>query len=84
MIISRSKTVALAAVLVFGAAGCARQVEFVPSPLPPCPPVPTLPLIKGVDLATLSDDAYRNLVERELRLKEHIGQLRSLCDDRGI
>ena len=84
MIISRSKTVALAAVLVFGAAVCARQVEFVPSPLPPCPPMPTLPLIKGVDLATLSDVAYRNLVERELRLKEHIGQLRSLCDDRGI
>ena len=83
MIISRSKTVALAAVLVFGAAGCASRVEFVPSPAV-CPPMPTLPLIKGVDLATLSDDAYRDLVERELRLKEHIGQLRSLCDDRGI
>ena len=79
MIFLRSKAAVLAAVLVFGAAGCARQVEFVPSPLPPCPPVPTLPLIKGVDLATLSDDAYRNLVERELRLKEHIGQLRALC-----
>lgn len=84
MIISRSKTVALAAVLVFGAAGCARQVEFVPSPLPPCPPVPALPVVKGSDLEMLSDDAYRDLVERELRLKEHIGQLRSLCDDRGI
>ena len=59
-------------------AGCART-EFVPLPPPPCPPVPTLPLIKGVDLATLSDDAYRDLVERELRLKEHIGQLRALC-----
>ena len=81
MIISRSKTVALAAVLVFGAAGCARQVEFVPLPPAPCPPMPTLPLIKGVDLATLSDDTYRALVERELRLKEHIGQLRSLCDE---
>ena len=79
MIFLRSKAAVLTAVLVFGAAGCARQVEFVPSPLPPCPPVPTLPLIKGVDLATLSDDAYRNLVERELRLKEHIGQLRALC-----
>ena len=78
MIISRSKTVALAAVLVFGAAGCART-EFVPLPPAPCPPMPTLPLIKGVDLATLSDVAYRNLVERELRLKEHIGQLRALC-----
>lgn len=83
MIISRSKTVALAAVLVFGAAGCARQVEFVPLPPAPCPPMPTLPLIKGADLATLSDDSYRTLVERELRLKEHIGQLRSMCDDDG-
>ena len=83
MIISRSKTVALAAVFVFGAAGCART-EFVPLPPPPCPPVPALPLVKGADLATLSDETYRALVERELRLKEHIGQLRSLCDDRGI
>lgn len=83
MIISRiSKTVALAAVFVFGAAGCART-EFVPLPPAPCPPMPTLPLIKGADLATLSDDSYRTLVERELRLKEHIGQLRSMCDDDG-
>lgn len=80
---SKINKAALAA-LFLALAGCARQVEFVPSPLPPCPPVPTLPLIKGVDLATLSDDAYRDLVERELRLKEHIGQLRSLCDDSGI
>ena len=80
MIISRSKTVALAAVFVFGAAGCAR-VEYVPLPPPPCPPMPALPVVKGTDLATLSDDAYRDLVERELRLKEHIGQLRSMCDD---
>lgn len=83
MIISRSKTVALAAVLVFGAAGCARQVEFVPSPLPPCPPVPPLPSISAQELQTLTDDAYRKLVERELRLKEHIGQLRTLCEDNG-
>lgn len=62
-------------------AGCARQVEFVPLPPPPCPPMPALPLVKGVDLATLSDDTYRALVERELRLKEHIGQLRSLCGE---
>nr|DAN84301.1 MAG TPA: hypothetical protein [Caudoviricetes sp.] len=43
--------------------------------------MPALPVVKGTDLATLSDDAYRDLVERELRLKEHIGQLRSMCDD---
>ena len=79
MIISRSKTVALAAVF-FGAAGCART-EFVPLPPAPCPPMPTLPVVKGGDLATLSDATYRDLVERELRLREHIGQLRSMCDD---
>ena len=45
--------------------------------------MPTLPVVKGADLATLSDDSYRALVERELRLKEHIGQLRSMCDDDG-
>ena len=81
MIISRSKTVALAAVFVFGATGCAR-VEYVPLPPPHCPPMPALPVVKGTDLATLSDDAYRDLVERELRLKEHIGQLRSMCDEK--
>ena len=80
MIILRSKAAVLAAVFVFGAAGCART-EFVPLPPAPCPPMPALPLVKGADLATLSDDTYRNLVERELRLKEHIGQLRSLCDE---
>lgn len=79
MIISRSKTVALAAVFVFGAAGCARQVEFVPSPLPPCPPMPTLPSISAQELDGVSDDVYRRLVERELRLKEFIGQLEANC-----
>ena len=82
MIILNSKTVALAAVF-FGAAGCAR-VEYVPLPPAPCPPMPTLPVVKGGDLATLSDATYRDLVERELRLKEHTGQLRSLCKDSGI
>ncbi len=79
MIISRSKTVALAAVLVFGAAGCARQVEFVPSPLPPCPPMPTLPSISAQELDGVRDEVYRRLVERELRLKEFIGQLEANC-----
>jgi hypothetical protein len=77
----RNTAVALAAVFVFGATGCAR-VEYVPLPPPPCPPMPALPVVKGADLATLSDDAYRDLVERELRLKEHIGQLRSMCDEK--
>ena len=78
----RNSAVALAAVFVFGASGCARQAEFVPLPPPPCPPMPVLPRVLGADLATLSDESYRNLVERELRLKEHIGQLRSMCDEK--
>lgn len=45
-----------------------------------CPPVPPLPSISAQELQLLTDDAYRKLVERELRLKEHIGQLRSLCE----
>lgn len=77
----RNSAVALAAVFVFGAAGCART-EYVPLPPAPCPPMPALPLVKGADLAALSDETYRNLVERELRLKEHIGQLRSMCDEK--
>ena len=81
MIFLNIKAAVLAAVF-FGASGCART-EFVPLPPAPCPPMPTLPLVKGADLATLSDDSYRALVERELRLKEHIGQLRSMCDDDG-
>ncbi len=79
MIILNGKTVALAAVFVFGAAGCARQVEFVPLPPPPCPPMPTLPSISAQELGGVSDDVYRRLVERELRLKEFIGQLEANC-----
>lgn len=79
MIILRSKAAVLAAVF-FGASGCAR-VEYVPLPPAPCPPMPALPVVKGGDLMMLSDETYRDLVERELRLKEHIGQLRSMCDD---
>ena len=75
----RNSAVALAAVFVFGAAGCARQVEFVPSPLPPCPPMPILPSISARELGGVSDDVYRRLVERELRLKEFIGQLEANC-----
>ena len=63
-------------------AGCASRVEFVPSPAV-CPPMPPLPAISAQELQPLTDDAYRKLVERELRLKEHIGQLRALCGSDG-
>lgn len=68
------------AALFLALAGCASR--FVPSPAV-CPPVPPLPSISAQELAPLTDDAYRRLVERELRLKEHIGQLRALCEEEG-
>ena len=61
-------------------AGCAARVEYVPMSVS-CPPVPPLPSVSAQELMPLSDDAYRRLVERELRLKEHIGQLRALCEE---
>ena len=61
-------------------AGCAARVEYVPMAAP-CPSMPPLPSISAQELQPLSDDAYRRLVERELRLKEHIGQLRALCEE---
>lgn len=45
-----------------------------------CPSMPPLPRVSAQELVPLSDDVYRRLVERELRLKEHIGQLRALCE----
>lgn len=73
---SRINGAALAAFFVL--AGCAGRVI---APIPaPCPPVPKLPLVLESELQALTDDAYRRLVERELRLREHIGQLRAVCD----
>ena len=77
---SRINGVALAAFFVFGAAGCGSQYQFAPVPAT-CPPMPKLPLVMESELQALTDDAYRRLVERELRLREHIGQLRSVCAD---
>jgi hypothetical protein len=63
--------------------GCVARIDYVPLPAP-CPVMPPLPRVSAQELQPLTDDTYRKLVERELRLKEHIGQLRSLCDDSGI
>nr|DAK26399.1 MAG TPA: hypothetical protein [Caudoviricetes sp.]DAN61787.1 MAG TPA: hypothetical protein [Caudoviricetes sp.]DAX49361.1 MAG TPA: hypothetical protein [Caudoviricetes sp.] len=41
--------------------------------------MPTLPSISAQELGGVSDDVYRRLVERELRLKEFIGQLEANC-----
>ena len=67
---------ALAAILL---SGCVARIDYVPLPAP-CPVMPPLPRVSAQELQPLSDDAYRRLVERELRLKEHIGQLRALCE----
>ena len=75
----RKTSKAALAALFLALAGCAARVEYVPMPVS-CPPVPPLPSISAQELQPLTDDTYRKLVERELRLKEHIGQLRSLCE----
>ena len=76
----RKASKAALAALFLASVGCTSRVEFVPSPAV-CPPVPPLPSVSAEELRALTDDAYRRLVERELRLKEHIGQLRTLCED---
>lgn len=68
------------AALFLALAGCAARVEYVPMSVS-CPSMPPLPSVSAQELQPLSDDAYRRLVERELRLKEHIGQLRALCEE---
>ena len=78
-ILRKASKAALAA-LFLALAGCAARVEYVPMSVS-CPPVPPLPSISAQELQPLTDDAYRKLVERELRLKEHIGQLRALCEE---
>ena len=70
------------AALFLALAGCTTRVEYVPMSVS-CPPVPPLPSISAQELQPLTDDAYRRLVERELRLKEYIGQLRTLCEEDG-
>ena len=75
----RKASKAALAALFLALAGCAARVEYVPMSVS-CPPVPPLPSISAQELQPLTDDAYRRLVERELRLKEYIGQLRTLCE----
>ena len=70
------------AALFLALAGCAARVEYVPMSAP-CPSMPPLPSVSAEELRALTDDAYRKLVERELRLKEYIGQLRALCEEDG-
>lgn len=70
---------ALAAFLFL--AGCGNSTTLATIPLAVCPPPPVLPKVAALELQSLSDDAYRRLVERELRLKEYIGQLRVFCHD---
>lgn len=70
---------ALAAFLVFGLGGC-TTVRYAPAPVV-CPPMPLLPLVMESELQALTDDAYRRLVERELRLREYIGQIKAVCDE---
>lgn len=76
---SRINRAALAAFFVACVGGCAVQERYAPAPVV-CPPMPSLPLVMESELSFVSDDVYRRLVERELRLKAYIGQLRAVCD----
>ena len=69
-----------AALAAFLLSGCVARIDYVPLPAP-CPVMPPLPSISAQELQPLTDDTYRKLVERELRLKEYIGQLRALCEE---
>ena len=71
-----------AALAAFLLSGCVARIDYVPLPAP-CPVIPPLPRVSAQELQPLSDDAYHRLVERELRLKEYIGQLRTLCEEDG-
>lgn len=57
--------------------GCVSK-EFIAYE-PTCPSRPVLPLVMETELHSLDQDTYQRLVERELRLKEHIDLLRSFC-----
>lgn len=70
----------MAALAAFLLSGCVARIDYVPLPAP-CPVMPPLPRVSAQELQPLSDDAYRRLVERELRLKEYIGQMRALCEE---
>lgn len=59
-------------------AGCGSRVEYVRFN---CPTLPDLPSVTAQELAPISDGVYRNLVERELRLRLYINELRVHCDD---
>lgn len=70
----------LLVVLGLGLVACAPISQPVVVKQLPCPVRPLLPLIMETELEALSDDAYRRLVERELRLKEHIRLLEAHCE----
>lgn len=75
-IILKMSKAALAAFLL---GGCAQQ-QYVAMGFD-CPAMPALPKVEVQELTALSDAAYTRLVERELRLKEHIALLRVVCEE---
>ena len=59
--------------------GCSlpeREV-YVQEPIP-VPPRPDVPTVSAEDLDCLSDDAYRDLAERDAVMEAHIWRLESL------
>ena len=64
--------------LAVAMAGCATQTKYIVHRIP-CPPEPRLPMIMETELEQIGDEAYRRLVERELKLKAYIDQLQVAC-----
>ena len=62
-------------------AGCATKQHLVPLDVGKCPVPPSLPVVMETELGCFSDGAYQRLVERELRLREHIGALEVFCGE---
>lgn len=50
-------------------------------PIIQTPPMPSLHVISGSDLAGLSDDVIRKLVENDNRLKDYIKKLEAAIDE---
>lgn len=69
-----------AALVAFLLGGCAQKPQMLVAGVD-CPAMPVLPKVEAQELTALSDAAYTRLVERELRLKEHIALLRVVCEE---
>lgn len=71
--------VAITLTAIGSLAGCASQpeVRYVTEPLP-LPARPVLPRLSAEDVACLSEDAYRRLVERDMGRRHYAEELEAV------